>query len=102
MPWLAFVIGAVHQEPSASKLMTSPLLPGVRHGDFTERHCAAPTSTDSRQRRFSTQFSAQKRGAAELRSRISWSQRPTGTATGVCQQPSKLVMRVRLLSLAPM
>ena len=46
----------------------------------TERHCAAPEFTDSRQRRFSTQISTQTGGTAELRGYISWSRPPTGVA----------------------
>jgi hypothetical protein len=43
-----------------------------------EWHCAAPTSTDSGQRRFSTQISTQTGTAAELICRIAWSQPSDG------------------------
>ena len=45
---------------------------------FTERHYAAPASTDSRQRRFSTQFSTQRGSVAELTCCIPCSQLPIG------------------------
>ena len=50
---------------------------GVAVG-FTERHYAAPASTDYGRRQFSTQFSTQGGSAAELRCCISWSRLPTG------------------------